>query len=102
MGDPHHPSSVFSPRNSMEFHTAVRQCLLELLRAFVGDLRSAEVEPIESGEFLEMFQTGVGDPRSAEVQPIEVGQLLEMFQPSVGDPRSAETQPPKWEAYTRL
>ena len=40
---------------------AVRQCLLELLYAFVGDLGVAEAQPFKLGQTFQVLQAGVGD-----------------------------------------
>jgi hypothetical protein len=52
---------------------AIRQRSLELLDAFVGDLRFAKTQVPKIGELLQVVQSGVCDSGAAEPKVLEVG-----------------------------
>ena len=52
-------------RSGLPENPALRQCLLELLHAFVGDLGVAEVQVYKVVQSFEVSQTSVSDLRAA-------------------------------------
>ena len=64
---------------------AVRQCLLEFLYAFVGDLSIVEAELFELGQSFQVLQAGVGDSGAIQGQPVKPGQSFQVYQAGVGD-----------------
>ena len=79
---------------------AVRQCLLELLDTFVGDLGVLKPQLFETRQPFQMHQPGIGDSRATQAQRLEPRQPLQMYQPSVGDLRAV--QPQRLEVRQRL
>ena len=57
---------------------AVRQCLLEFLNSFVGDLGVAEVQPLETGQPSQLLQAGIGDLSVVEMQKTKVGGVFQV------------------------
>lgn len=58
---------AFNQRQWLVVDGAVRQGLLELPDAFVGDVGEGEAKVSEARQPLEVIQTGVGDFRAAEL-----------------------------------
>ena len=70
----------------------VRQCLLELLHAFVGDLGVTEIQLLEAGQSFQVLQARTVDLGAGENQCLEAGQSSQVLQPRVGDPGVEEVQ----------
>ena len=71
---------------------AIRQCLLKLLDASIGDLSVHEKQRFEVAHFPKVDQPSVRDLGATEPQRSQAMQFSQMHQPGVGNLGSIEKQ----------
>lgn len=56
---------------------AVRQSLLKLSDAFIGDKTAKQLQRPEFSQALEVLQTRIGDPASTKTYPLKLAQTFQ-------------------------